>query len=107
MDKEDSKNAAAEQEMEEDTPSFSINFHPSVGTQFSSNIYIKIYIKSNQFYYSKLLYAHKFIYFHNFKGTISEYMKVLHCNLCSNEELPEETLESPLSIPFHKVIENV
>ena len=46
------------------------------------------------------LYAHKSYISNNFKGAISEYMGVLHCEGYDYEEFPDETMEAPLSEPF-------
>ena len=36
----------------------------------------------------------------NFKGAISEYKGVLHCEGYDYEEFPDEIMEAPLSEPF-------
>ena len=46
------------------------------------------------------LYAHKSFISNNFKGVISEYKGVLHCEVYDYEELPDEIMEAPLSEPF-------
>ena len=38
--------------------------------------------------------------YNNFKGAISEYKGVLHCEGCNYEEFPNEITEAPLSEPF-------
>ena len=46
------------------------------------------------------MYAHKSYISNNFKGAISEYMGVLHCEGYDYEELLDEIMEAPLSEPF-------
>ena len=59
-----------------------------------------VYINKKQNYNSNGLYAHKSCNFNNFKGAISEYKGVLHCERYDYEELPGEIKEAPLSEPF-------
>ena len=59
-----------------------------------------MYINIQQIYNSNGLYAHKPCISDNFKGTISEYKGVLHCEGYDYEEVPDEILETPLSEPF-------
>ena len=51
-------------------------------------------------YNSNGLYAHKSYISNNFKGAISEYIGVFHCEGYDYEEFPEEIMEAPLSEPF-------
>ena len=44
--------------------------------------------------------AHKSYISNNFKGAISEYKGVLHCEGYHYEEVPDEIMEAPLSEPF-------
>ena len=46
------------------------------------------------------MYAHKSYISDNFKGAISEYKGVLHCEGYDYEEFPDEIMEAPLSEPF-------
>ena len=46
------------------------------------------------------MYAHKSYISNNFKGAISEYKGVLHCEGYDYEEFPYEIMEAPLSEPF-------
>ena len=46
------------------------------------------------------LYAQKCYFSNNFKGAISEYKGVLHCEGYDDEELSDEIMEAPLSEPF-------
>ena len=67
---------------------------------------VEVYINNQQIYNSNGLYAHK-SYISKFKGTISEYKEVLHCEGCNYEELPAEIMEAPLySNFFHNENEN-
>ena len=59
-----------------------------------------MYINNQQIYNSNGLYAHKSYISNNFKGAISEYKGVLHCEVYDYEEFPDEILEAPLSEPF-------
>ena len=61
---------------------------------------VEVYINNQQIYNSNGLYAHKSYIFNNFKGGISEYKGVLHCEGCDYEELPDEIMETSLSEPF-------
>ena len=58
------------------------------------------YISNQQIYNSNGLYAHKSYISNNFKGAISEYKGVLHCEGYDYEEFPDEIIEAPLSEPF-------
>ena len=60
----------------------------------------EVYINNQQNYNSNGLYAHKPYFSNNFKGAISEYKGVLHCEGYDYEELPDEIIEAPLSEPF-------
>ena len=46
------------------------------------------------------MYAHKSYISNNFKGLISEYKAVLHCEGYDYEGYPDEIMEAPLSEPF-------
>ena len=59
-----------------------------------------MYINNQQIYNSNGLYAHKSYISNNFKGAISEYKGVLHCEGYEYEEFPDEIMEAPLSEPF-------
>ena len=61
---------------------------------------VEVYINNQEIYNSNGLYAHKSNISNNFKGAISEYKGVLHCEGYDYEEFPDEILESPLSEPF-------
>ena len=59
-----------------------------------------MYLNNQQSYNSNGLYAHKYYISNNFKGAISEYKGVLHCEGYDYEEFPDEIMEAPLSEPF-------
>ena len=59
-----------------------------------------MYINNQQIYNSNGLYAHKSHISNNFKGVISEYKGVLHCEGYDYEDFPYEIMEAPLSEPF-------
>ena len=61
---------------------------------------VEVYIKNQRIYISNGLYAHKSYVSNHFKGAISEYKGVLHCEGYDYEEFPDETVESLLSEPF-------
>ena len=48
------------------------------------------------------MYAHKSYISNNFKGAISEYKGILHCEGYGYEEFLDEAMEAPLSEPFFK-----
>ena len=51
--------------------------------------YGKVYIKTQQFYFSVGFYAHKSYISSNFKGAIYEYKGVLHCESYDYGDIPE------------------
>ena len=59
-----------------------------------------MYIENQQIYNSNGLYAHKSYFSNNFKGAISEYKGVLHCEGYDFEVNPDDIQDSPLSDPF-------
>ena len=61
---------------------------------------VEVYINNQQIYNSNGLYAHKFCFPNIFKGSISEYKGVLHCEGHVYVKFPDETMEAPLSEPF-------
>ena len=61
---------------------------------------VEVYINNQQFYNSNGLYAHKSYISNNFKGAISEYKGVLHCEGYDYVEFPDEIMEALLSEPF-------
>ena len=98
--KEHKEEAKAEEEemVEEEAPVALVThvnniLHPS----FSN---VEVYIKNQQIYKSDGLYGHKSYISNNFKGAISEYKGVLHCEGYDYEEFLDEIMEAPLSEPF-------
>ena len=61
---------------------------------------VEVYINNQQIYNSNGLHAHKSSNSNNFKGAISEYKGVLHCEGYDYEEFPDEIMEATLSEPF-------
>ena len=61
---------------------------------------VEVYINNQQIYNSNGLYAHKSYISNNFKGAISEYNGVLHCEGYDYEEFPYEIMEAFLSESF-------
>ena len=61
---------------------------------------VEVYINNQQIYNSNGLYAHKAYISNNFKGAISDYRGVLHCEGYDFEEDPEDGLNTPLFAPF-------
>ena len=59
-----------------------------------------MYNNNQQIYNSNGLYAHKSYFSNNFKGAISEYKWVLHCEGYDYEEFPVEIMGAPLSEQF-------
>ena len=84
--------------MEEDAPVPLVTHVNNILQSILSNV--EVYIESQQIYNTYGLYAHKSYISNNFKGAISEYKGVLHCEGYDYEEFPDEILEAPLSEPF-------
>ena len=61
---------------------------------------VEVSINNQQIYNSNGLYALKSYISNNFKGAISEYKGVLHCEGYDYEEFPDEIMEAPLSESF-------
>ena len=61
---------------------------------------VEVYINNQQTNNSNGLYAHNSYISNNFKGALSEYKGVLHCEGYDYEEFPDEIMEAPLSEPF-------
>ena len=60
---------------------------------------VKVYTNNQQFYNSNELYAHKSYSSNNFKGAISEYMGILHCEGYDYEQDSEDNT-NPLPDPY-------
>ena len=98
--KEQKEEAKSEEEetAEEDAPvPLVTHVNNILHSNFSNN---EVYIKKQQIYNFNGLYAHKSYIFNNFKGVISEYKGVLHCEGYDYEEFPDEIMEAPLSKSF-------
>ena len=61
---------------------------------------VGVYINNQDIYNSNGLYVHKAYFSNKFKGAISEYKVILHCEGYDYEEFPDEVMEAPLSEPF-------
>ena len=61
---------------------------------------VEVYINNQQIYNSNGLFAHKSCNSNNFKGAISEYKGILHCEGYDYEEFTDEIMEAPLSEHF-------
>ena len=61
---------------------------------------VDVFMNNQQIYNSNGLYAHKSCISNNFKGAISEYKGVLHCEEYDYEEVLDEIMEAPLSDLF-------
>ena len=61
---------------------------------------VEVYIINQQLYTSNGLYAHESYTSNNFKGAISEYWWILHCEGYDYEEIPVDIMEAPLSETF-------
>ena len=84
--------------MEEDDP---VPLVTHVNNIFHLNFSnVEVYINNQQIYNSNGLYAYKSYISNNFKGAISEYKGVLHCERYDCEEFPDEYMEAPLAEPF-------
>ena len=57
---------------------------------------VEMYINNQQIYNSNGLYAHKSYISNNFKGSISEYKGVYHCEWYDFDELSDKIMEAPL-----------
>ena len=84
--------------MEEDDPVPLVTDVNNILHSIFSNV--EVYIKNQQIYNSNGLYAHKSYISNNFKGAISEYKGVLHCEVYDYEEFPDEIMEVLFSEPF-------
>ena len=60
---------------------------------------VEVYINNQQIYNPNGLYAHKSYISNNFKGAITEYMGILHCEVYDYEQDPED-IAKPYLIPF-------
>ena len=98
--KEHKEEAKAEEEetAEEDDPVPLVTHVNNILHSMFSND--EVYINNQQIYNSNGLYAHKPYISNNFRGAISEYKGVLHCEGYDYEEFPDEIMEALLSETF-------
>ena len=99
--KKEHKEEAKEEEedtAEEDAPVPLVTHINDILHSIFSNV--EVYINNQQIHNSNGLYAHNSYISNNFKGAISEYKGVLHCEVYDYEEFPDEIMEAPLSEPF-------
>ena len=95
--KEEAK-AKEEETAEEDDPVPLVTHVNNILHSIFSNV--EVYTNNHLIYNSKGLYAHKSYISNNFKGAISEYKGVLHCEGYDYEEFPDEIMEASLAEPF-------
>ena len=95
--KEETK-AEEEKSAEEEAPVLFVTHVNNILHSIFSNV--EVYINNQQIYNSNGLYAHKSYNSNNFKGSISKYKGVLHCEGYDYEEFPDENMGAPLSEPF-------
>ena len=96
--KEEAKTEEEETAEDEESPVPLVTHVNNILHSIFSNV--EVYINNQQIYNSNGLYAHKSYISNNFKGAISEYKGVLHCEGYDYEEFPDEIMEAPLSEPF-------
>ena len=95
--KEEAKEEEEEEEEEEETaedeqaPVPLVTHVNNILHSFFSNV--EVYINNQHLYNSNWLYAHKSYISNNFRGAISEYKGVLHCEGYGYEELPDEIMK--------------
>ena len=86
-----------EEETAEEAPVLVIT-HVNILISIFSNF--EVYINNQHFFNSNGLYTHKSYICNNFKGAISDYKGVLHCEVYDYEELPDEIMQALLSENF-------
>ena len=82
---------------EEDEQVARVTYVNNIMRSIFSNV--EVYMNNQQIYNSNGLYAHKSYISNNFKGAISEYKGVLHCEGNDYEQDPED-IANPLPDPF-------
>ena len=92
------KAKAEEEETSEEEPVPLVALVNNILHSVFSNV--EVYINNQQIYNSNGMYAHKSYISNNFKGAISEYKGVLHCEGYDYEDFPDEFMEAPWSEPF-------
>ena len=90
--------AAEEETLDEDAPVPLVTPVNNILHSTFSNV--GMYINSQDIYNSNGLYAHKSYFSNKFKGAISDYKVILHCEWYDYEEFPDGIMEAPLSEPF-------
>ena len=97
VEKERKEEAEAEgkETAEENAPVPLVTRVNNILHSFFSNV--EVYINKQQIYNSYGLYAHKSHISNNFKGAISEYKGVLHCEGYDYEDFLDESMEALLS----------
>ena len=96
---EEQPTEAAANDEEDDTNSVPLlTYVNNIMHSIFSNV--EVYINNQQIYNSNGLYAQKSYISNNFKGAISEYKGVLHCEGYDFEANPDDIQDSPLSDPF-------
>ena len=95
--KEDAKAEDEETAEEDDRLPLVTHVNNNLHSFFSN---VEVYINNQHIYNSNGLYAHKSYISNDFKGAISEYKGVLHCERYDYEEFPDEITEAPSVEPF-------
>ena len=89
---------AEEEETAEEAPVTLVTHVNNILHSIFSNV--EVYNNNQQIYKPNRLYAHESYNSNNFKGAISEYKGVLHCEGYGYEGFPDEKMEAPLSELF-------
>ena len=97
MHKEEAR-ADEEETVQQEAPVLLVTHVNNILHSIFSNV--EVYINNQQSYNSNRFHAHKSYISNNFKGAITEYKRVLHCDGYDYEEFPDEIMEAPLSGPF-------
>ena len=90
--------ADEEETADEEAPNPLVSHINNILHSIYSNV--EVYINNKLLYNSNGLYAHKSYISNNFKGAISEYKEVLHCEAYDYEEFLDEIMEAPWPEPF-------
>ena len=94
---EEAKLEEAMEEVEEDPVPLNTHVYNFLKSIFSN---VEVYINNQQLYNSNGLYAHTSYICNFFKGAISEYKGVFHCESYDFEEFYVDIMEAPLSEVF-------
>ena len=100
FEKERETKAKANEEKEEkhETAVPIVTHVNNISKSFSS--YVAVYFNNQQNFNFNGLYSHEIYLSNNFKRTISEYIRALHCKDCDYEDHIDENMAAPLSEPF-------